>query len=124
MVLLWTNLAHVHHSLLCCRQPYPQNTASMAAWEVEEEVGNQTFKSSYIITNEAQRKESRPNTSILRQLTALTLALPPGAKHDQSPHVHGLFLHVVHAGVGLPLERDSDHGKDGLRIPCSQPTAR
>jgi hypothetical protein len=45
-------------------------------------------QSSYI-TNEAQ-----PNISILRQLTAL--ALPPGAKHDQSPRVHGLSLfHAV-----------------------------
>jgi hypothetical protein len=58
------------------------------AWphgEVEEEVGNQTFKSSYI-TNEAQRKESRPNTSILkRRLTALALALCTAAWRQTRP---------------------------------------
>ena len=67
------------------------------------------------ITNEAQRRRSRPN-STLRQQTAI--ALSPGAKHDQSSRVSGHFL--FHA-------RDKGSAgiwKGWLHVPCSQSTAR
>jgi len=89
MSFLWANLACIEHH----DRPHDtehgrmESKASGGRGAVRREPDVQ---SSYI-TNEAQREESRPNISILRQLTAL--ALPPGAKHDQSPRVHG--LHAV-----------------------------